>query len=142
MLYQNVQVMAHTLRFVDAIVVTVGATGLAWFGIQGGAAHRELLLPGLEVFAVTLFIAFLMVGERMRIYFARRTEAIAHELLVVNEVALYSCSIAVVATEIWGGGLPNYLYLEAIGAALVVLPLLRLAMRFTLRGLRASGRDY
>ncbi len=142
MLYHNVQVMGQSLRFIDAAAAVTASTALIWFGIEGGAAAREFLRPSLEFFAASFFVAFLVLAERMRIYFARRTEDIAHELLAVSEVGLYACCIAAIATEIWGGGLPRHSYLQALGAALFVLPSLRLLMRFTIRRLRRAGDDY
>ena len=142
MLYHNVQVMGHSLRFVDAAAAVSASTALVWFGIEGGAAARLAYVFPIEIFALTFFVSFLVLAERMHIYFARRTEDIAHELLAVCEVGLYAGCIAAVAAEIWGGGLPRYSYLQALGAALFVLPMLRLAMRFTIRRLRRGGGDY
>ena len=142
MLYHNVQVMGQSLRFIDAIAAVTASTTLIWLGIEGGQAQHDALRPSVEFFAVSFLVAFLILAERMRIYFARRTEDLAHELFAVSEVGLYACSIAAIATEIWGGGLPRYSYLQALGAALFVLPSLRLAMRFTIRRLRRRGDDY
>jgi exopolysaccharide biosynthesis polyprenyl glycosylphosphotransferase len=134
--------MGHSLRFVDAAVAVSASTFLVWYGIEGGPAEREYLRHGVQFFAVSFLVAFLVLAERMRIYFARRTEDIGHELLAVSEVALYAGCIAALGTEIWGGGLPRYSYLQALGAALFVLPTMRLAMRFTIRRLRRRGDDY
>jgi exopolysaccharide biosynthesis polyprenyl glycosylphosphotransferase len=142
MLYHNVQVMAHSLRFIDAAAAVSASTVLVWYGMEGGPAVREAHLVAVEIFAASFFVAFLVLAERMHIYFARRTEDVAHELFAVCEVGLYAGCIAAVTTEIWGGGLPRYSYLQGLGAALFVLPALRLAMRFTLRRLRRRGDDY
>ena len=142
MLYHNVQVMGQSLRFVDAIAAVASSTALVWLGIEGGPAEREALRSSVGFFAGAFLLSFMILAERMRIYFARRTEDIAHELLAVSEVGLYACSIAAIATEIWGGGLPRHSYLQALGAALFVLPVLRLGMRFTIRRLRRRGDDY
>jgi exopolysaccharide biosynthesis polyprenyl glycosylphosphotransferase len=141
LLYHNVQVMAHSLRFIDALAAVSASTVLVWLGLETAAA-RDVYRPAVEIFASANLIAFLVIAERMRIYFARRTEDVAGEVFAVSEVGLYSGCIAAVTTEIWGGGLPNYSYLQALGAALLVLPTLRLAMRFTIRRLRRHGGDY
>lgn len=142
MLYHNVQVMAHSLRFVDAAAAVAGSTALVWFGLEGGAVDRETYRAALGIFAVTFFVAFLVIAERMHVYFARRTEDLAHELFAICEVALYACCVAAATAEIWGAGLPRYSYLQALAAALVVLPTLRLAMRFAIRRARRRGDDY
>ena len=142
MLYHNVQVMAHSLRFIDAAAAATVSTGLVWLGLEVGGEFREAFVPAIAVFGGSFVAAFLIIAERMRIYFARRTEDLGHELLAICEVALYSACVAAVVTEIWAGGLPAYSYLQALAAALVVLPALRMAMRFTIRRLRQRGDDY
>jgi exopolysaccharide biosynthesis polyprenyl glycosylphosphotransferase len=142
LLYHNVQAMAHSLRFIDAGVAVLASTILVWYGLEGGAAMREHHRFAITVFGVANLIAFLVIAERMRIYFARRTEDIARELFAVSEVGLYAGCISAVATEIWGGGLPAYSYLQALGAALFALPAVRLAIRHTIRRLRRHGDDY
>ncbi len=133
--------MAHSLRFVDAVAAVSASTFLVWHGIEGGAQAHAALRPAVELFAISNLIAFLVIAERMRIYFARRTEDLWGELLSVSEVGLYAGCIGAVTTEIWGGGLPAYSYLQALGAALFVLPTMRLAMRYTIRRLRRHGDD-
>jgi exopolysaccharide biosynthesis polyprenyl glycosylphosphotransferase len=142
LLYHNVQVMAYSLRFIDAAVAVLASTVLVWYGIEGGAPMREHYRFAVELFGIANLIAFMIIAERMRIYFARRTEDIAGELLAVSEVGLYAGCIAAVATEIWGGGLPPYSYLQALGAALFALPAMRFVMRHTIRRLRRRGDDY
>ena len=142
MLYHNVRLMGQTLRFIDAGAAVASATVLAWYGFQEPEAYRDAFRYSLQFFAVIFLIAFLILAERMRIYFARRTESIGHELLDVTEVGLYACCIAAAVTEIWGGGLPRYSYLQALAAVVFVLPTLRLAMRLTIRRLRRRGDDY
>ncbi len=141
LLYHNVQVMAHSLRFIDAAVAAFASTLLVWYGLVGGADAGGEYRYALTLFALSFFLAFLVVAERMRIYFARRTEELANELFVVSEVGLYACCIAGVVAEIWGGGLPRYSYLQALGAAVIAVPTMRLAMRFTIRRLRRRGGD-
>jgi len=140
LLYHNVQVMAHSLRFIDALIAVSASTVLVWYGIDSAA--RVAYRPAIELFAGANLVAFLVIAERMRIYFARRTEDMWGELLSVGEVGLYAGSIGAVTTEIWGGGLPAYSYLQALGAAIFVLPASRVAMRFTIRTLRRRGDDY
>ena len=142
MLYHNVRLMGNSLRFVDAAAAVAASTLLVWYGYEGAPAQREAFRFSLEFFAVLYLVAFLVLAERMRIYFPRRTESIGHELLDVSEVGLYASCVAAAGTEIWGGGLPRYSYLQALGAVLFVLPTLRLAMRFTIRRLRRRGDDY
>ncbi len=141
MLYHNVRVMAHSLRFVDAATAVAASTALVWYGLESPVergAHRFAL----EVFALVFFVAFVLIAERMHLYFVRRTEDIAGELLSLCEVALYSCCVAIVAAEVWGGGLAPASYLHALGGALVVVPALRFVMRFVIRRLRQRGDDY
>jgi exopolysaccharide biosynthesis polyprenyl glycosylphosphotransferase len=134
--------MAHSMRFVDAIVTVAASTVLVWYGINGGPAGRMNYEYSVGFFAFSFLVAFLILAERMHIYHARRTEEVARELFAVSEVALYAGCIAIVATEIWGAGLPRYSYLEALGAAVFALPAMRLAMRYTIRRLRRRGDDY
>ena len=141
MLYHNVQVMGQSLRFVDASAAVCASTALVWYAIEV-PSEREALRGAVQFFAISFLVSFLILAERLRIYFARRTEDITHELLAVSEVGLYSCCIAAVGTEIWGGGLPRASYLQALGAALFAAPTLRLVMRFTIRRLRRRGDDY
>jgi len=142
LLYHNVQVMAHSLRFIDAAAAACASAVLMTYGIDGGAHLADFLHPSVGLFGIVDFVAFLVIAERMHIYFARRTEDLLGELLAVSEVGLYSGSIAVVATEIWGGGLPPYSYLLALGATMLAPSAMRLAMRFTIRRLRRHGDDY
>jgi exopolysaccharide biosynthesis polyprenyl glycosylphosphotransferase len=142
MLYHNVQVMAHSLRFVDAAVAAIGSTLVAWHVLGTGPQAPETYLPAMKVFVAVYFVAFIFVASRMRLYIARRTEDLLHELLALAEVILYACSVAAVAAEAFSAGIPGKGYLIALGASLILLPGLRLAMRFTIRYLRRGGDDY
>lgn len=142
MLYHNVQVMAHSLRFVDAAAAVCVSLLFIFFGIDAGGHASDLFRPALVVVAFTSLVAFLVIAERMHIYFARRTEDLLGEVLAVSEVGLYASCIAVVATEIWGGGLPAYAYILAVAGAMLGPSATRLAMRFTIRRLRRHGDDY
>ena len=134
--------MAQSLRFVDAAVAAIGSTLVAWHVLGAGPGAPETYLPTLKVFAAVYFFAFLFIASRLRLYIARRTEELPHELFALGEVILYACSVAAIAAEGFGPGLPGKGYLVALGASFVLLPGLRLAMRFTIRYLRRAGDDY
>jgi exopolysaccharide biosynthesis polyprenyl glycosylphosphotransferase len=140
LLYHNVQVMAQAMRFVDAATAVGASTFLAWYAVDG--SHRASYGVALQIFAFSYFIVFLLIAERMRVYLVRRTEDIAGELFALCEVALYATGIAAVITEIAAGGLSPHSYLYAVGGGLLVLPGMRLAMRFNIRRLRRRGDDY
>jgi exopolysaccharide biosynthesis polyprenyl glycosylphosphotransferase len=140
MLYHNVQVMAQAMRFVDAATAVAAAVGCAWLAMPEGA--RAAHAVPLQVFALSAFVTFLLVAERMRVYLVRRTEDVWHELFALCEVALYSVAVAAVITEIAAGGLAPMSYLHALAGALIVLPGARLLMRFHIRRLRRRGDDY
>ena len=142
MLYHNVRIMWHSLRFIDAGVAVAAACLLAWYGYPGSRPPSPVFQEGLQFYAVALLIAFLVLAQRLHIYVARRTEGIVHELFDVTEVGLYACCVAAAVTEIWGGGLPSYSYLQALAGVLFVLPAMRIAMRFIIRRLRRRGDDY
>ena len=142
MLYHNVRIMWHALRFIDAGVAVAAACAVAWLSYPGTPAHSPAFEAALEFYAISLLIAFLVLAHRLRIYVGRRTESIVYELFDVTEVGVYATFIATAVTEIWGGGLPSYTYLEAFGTVVFVLPTLRLAMRFVIRSLRRRGDDY
>ena len=142
MLYHNVQVMAHSLRFVDAGAVFVASAVGAWLGVEASPGARLALLPSILVFSVAFVIAFMAVADRLHIYVARRTEEVGRELFALSEVTLYAMGLACATTEVSGMKLPGASYLQALAAAVVVLVALRLAMRYTLRRLRRAGDDY
>lgn len=142
MLYHNVRVMAYSLRIVDAGAVVAASVVAIWYSIEGGAQAREALIPGIAMFAASLFITFLAIAERMHVYFARRTEDLARELISLGEVALYATGLACVATQVIGPELPGQSYLWALAAVVLTLVGLRFAMRFIVRGLRRRGDDY
>ena len=139
MLYHNVQVMAHLLRVIDAAsVAAASVAALFWYSAQDDAISWQAI----AVFCGSMVVYFMLVAERLHTYFARRTEDIAHELLVLCEVLLYATGLACATAEIVGHGLPALGYLSALAAATIVLLGSRLAMRFTLRRLRRRGDDY
>ncbi|HEX4333770.1 MAG TPA: sugar transferase [Usitatibacter sp.] len=142
MLYHNVRIMWHSLRFIDPAAAVGAAAFLTWYGYGGSHPPPEDFRSALQFFAVSFVIIFTVLAERLRLYVARRTESIVRELFDVAEVGLYACCIAAALTEMWGGGLPSYSYIQALAAVLFVLPTLRLAMRFTIRRLRRRGDDY
>jgi len=137
-LYHNVQVMAHSLRLIDAVSVATASVGALWYSDLGNAASLQAIV----VFCGAMVVYFMVVAERLHVYFARRTEDIARELFALCEVLLYAAGLACATAEIIGHGLPGLGYLRALAAATVVLLGLRLAMRFTVRRLRRRGDDY
>ena len=143
MLYHNVQVMAHSLRFIDTAAVVTAAATAAWYGIPESAeVSRTALIHPLAVFSLSLGFYFAAIAERLHVYIARRTEDVGSELFSIAEVILYATGLACATTEILAAHLPGSSYLKALAAGIALLLGLRLAMRFTLRGLRRRGDDY
>lgn len=136
MLYHNVQVMGHSLRVVDAAAVAGGALGVLW-----------ALAPGAEpaasvwVFGGLLGAYFAVLGERLHVYFARRTEDIGDELRALCEALAYAAGLACVTMEVFGFPLAGRRYLIALAGSAIALLGLRVLMRFTIRGLRRRGDD-
>ncbi len=142
MLYHNVQVMGYSLRVVDAGAVVAASAIAVWFSVDPGLHAREDLIPGIALFAGTLFVSFLVVAERLHVYIVRRTEDLGRELISLAEVAFYATALACAATQMFGPELPSQSYVQALAAVVLTLVGLRFAMRFTVRHLRRRGDDY
>jgi exopolysaccharide biosynthesis polyprenyl glycosylphosphotransferase len=138
MLYHNVQVMGHSLRVVDAAAIAAASLAVLWLGEPGSAIA---LLP-VAVFCGTMAMYFMVVAERLHIYFARRTEDIGGELFSLCEGLSYAAGLACLTVEILGYGMPGIAYLVAVGASAAALLGSRIAIRVTLRQLRRRGDDY
>ncbi|HRA24738.1 MAG TPA: hypothetical protein PLK52_14305, partial [Usitatibacteraceae bacterium] len=96
MLYHNVRVTAHVLRFIDAIALA-GPSLAAWFaGANAGLWPVESWHAAL-VSAAAQMVAFVMLASRLRVYHPRRTEDLPVELFVLFEVALYSTGVGAFA---------------------------------------------
>lgn len=140
MLYHNVQVTAHSLRFIDALATAASASG-AWY-----VGFRAEFWPVSEFDALFVYVginvvAFLALSSRMHVYYARRMEELSKEIFVLCEVALYSTGLACLATQTFTRGLPGTAYFAMLATALLTLVTLRLAMRLVIRNLRRKGDD-
>jgi exopolysaccharide biosynthesis polyprenyl glycosylphosphotransferase len=140
MLYHNVQVTAHALRFIDSTALATAAVA-AWFVGYGQGAGPVTPPESLAVYAAVNVVSFLALGWRLRIYHARRTEEVASELLVLCAVALYSAALGCLAAQILTDGFTGQAYAAMIAAGLASLLGLRLVMRLVIRRLRRKGGD-
>jgi exopolysaccharide biosynthesis polyprenyl glycosylphosphotransferase len=139
-LYHNVQVTAHSLRFIDSIALAVAAV-VAWRLANPGVALLPVPPEALLVYVCVAILAFLALGSRMRVYLARRTEEVAAELFLLCEVVFYATAIACLATQVFTDGLSRATYLAMVGAGLATVLGLRLLMRLVIRRLRRKGGD-
>ncbi len=140
MLYHNVQVTAHSLRFVDALVVSAAAAGTCLLGQANDLwplASSEVVV----VYAMVNVVAFLTLGSRLHVYHARRTEKVAAEFFLLFEAALYSAALACLATQVFTPGLARDAYVAMLVVGLGALLGLRLVMRLVIRRLRRKGGD-
>ncbi len=140
MLYHNVQVTAHSLRFVDALVVSAAAAGTCLLGQANDLwplASSEVVV----VYAMVNVVAFLTLGSRLHVYHARRTEKVAAEFFLLFEAALYSAALACLATQVFTrvshATRTSPMLVVGLGALLG----LRLVMRLVIRRLRRKGGD-
>jgi exopolysaccharide biosynthesis polyprenyl glycosylphosphotransferase len=140
MLYHNVQVTAHSLRFIDPVALASSAAATWYFGLSSDYWSIEWH-GAVVVYLVVSFLAFLAMGSRFRIYHARRTEEVANELIVLCEVAIYAAALGCLATQVFTQGLPGNAYVAMLAAGLAVMLGLRLAMRLAIRNMRRRGDD-
>ncbi len=140
MLYHNVQVTAHSLRFIDSIALAGAAAG-AWRFLQGPGPVSWSQAEPMAFYVAVNFVAFLALGSRLKIYHARRTEEVAAELLLLCEVAFYSAALACLATQVSTDGIAGRAYGAMIGTGLATLVGLRVVMRMVIRRLRRKGGD-
>lgn len=140
MLYHNVRVAAHSMRFVDAIAIASGSLLAWWVGAREGWWSYALLEPMLW-FAGTASLLFVPLGARHHAYHARRTEEAALEFLVIIEVAVYALGLACLATQLATSGLPGPVYLAACATALAAVLLLHALLRLVIRRIRRHGGD-
>ncbi len=141
MLYHNVRVLSHYLRLIDALIVAL-AMLLVW-GAGGGFSSPETAASGnaLATFLVVAAGSFLLLGFRLKIYHAWRTEGVLHELLILSETTLYATGLGCVAVESLTRGLPGRFYLAMFVAAAASVSGLRFAERVVVRYLRGKGDD-
>lgn len=140
MLYHNVRVTAHVLRFIDAIALA-GPSLAAWFaGANAGLWPVESWHAAL-VFAAAQMVAFVMLASRLRVYHPRRTEDLPVELFVLFEVALYATGVGAFAALAFANGVSAPASLWGFVAGASVLLGLRVAMRLAIRRARRLGGD-
>lgn len=141
MLYHNMRVMAHSLRFVDTAAIFTAS----WAAETAGASLFHWAGPSLShpmiAFSFTTAVSFLAMGQRMSLYHAHRTEHGSRELRTLFEVVLYSAALGCAVTQIGTRGLPRGLYVAIFASVIVSLLTLRAAMRIVVRSLRRQGRD-
>ena len=140
MLYHNVQVTAHSLRFVDTMVLSAAAVGTWSIGYPRHGwppSSAEILAFYVAINA----IAFLALGLRLHVYQARRTEKVASEFFLLLEAAVYSSALACLATQVFTRGTSGRAYIAMLGVGLMALLGLRLVMRIVIRRLRRRGGD-
>jgi exopolysaccharide biosynthesis polyprenyl glycosylphosphotransferase len=142
MLYHNVRVMAHLLRFVDAGAIALTSAVIWYAGVKLHAWPMRSTWNAAAVFTGVAFVAFVLLAERMHIYHARRTEHIVHELIVLSEVALYATALACVSCQVFTNGMPGSAYVVLLFAGFSALIGLRMTMRVTMWRLRRKGSDY
>jgi exopolysaccharide biosynthesis polyprenyl glycosylphosphotransferase len=139
-LYHNVQVTAQSLRFVDAIVLSASAAGTCIAGQSTDLwpiASPEVV----AVYSAVTAIAFLMLGLRLHVYQARRTEKAAAEFLLLFEAALFASALACLVTQMFTRGLAGATYGAMVAVGVTSLLGMRLIMRLVIRRLRRRGGD-
>ncbi len=141
MLYQNVRVMAHSLRFIDSAVMAAAVVVTFRIGAEHGAWPREPVAYPVALFATATLAAFVALAERLHVYHARRTESLAGELTALGEVALYSTSVGFILSEAISPGVPPRLYLMSVASGTAILIALRVLMRAVIWRLRRRGND-
>ena len=140
MLYHNVRVAAHSMRTIDSLAGALAA-GAAWqLGMRAGYWSTDSA-QAMTVYVCSYLIAFVLVGGRLRIYHARRTEEVALELAVLCEVGLYAAGAACLVTQVLSQGLPGAVYGAAVASSLLTVLGLRAILRWVIRGIRRMGGD-
>lgn len=143
MLYHNVRVMGSHLMFIDAMGIGILSAAGLWFSKgQSPFVVGDPVLGARLIFCLSITAAFMIIGNRMQAYHARRTERITDELVTLGEISLYAAAIAALATEALAAGLTSSDYLIVLGIDIVGLLALRIIMRAVIRKLRSSGKDY
>ena len=142
MLYHNVRVAAHYLRWLDAVIVGLASAGVWRAGLHFGLWTPEVSANAVIVFSGALVAAFAWLAGTFQVYHARRTEHIARELSALFRVLVYASAMSCLAVETIAGGLPGPMYGATLGIASVLLLGVRIAMRVTIRRLRRAGREY
>jgi exopolysaccharide biosynthesis polyprenyl glycosylphosphotransferase len=141
MLYQNLHVFGGALRFIDAVILVLAVLVLPWLGVPqntwDAVPERTVV-----VLAFGLGVAFFVIAGKLRIYQARRAQALRHELGPLFEASLFATGLSCLFVEMMTDGLPARAY-TAVGIAAVALLLgTRAVVRFVVRRVRRKGRDY
>ena len=131
MFYENVQVFAGTLRLLDGAMLGLGGVA-AWFaGVHAGLWPDEQTTAA-NLFVVSLVVVFMFLSQQKDLYYARRTERPAGELLALLEVTVYAAGISCLIIEVFANGLPGGAYWVTSGVGIVVVLASRLGLRRTL----------
>lgn len=142
MLYHNVRVAAHAMRFVDGMAFIVGSSVGWWVGARAGIwSASSAPAPAMAWFAVAGALLLMLLGARHHAYHARRTEEVLLELVVLLEVAVYALGMACLVTELATTGLPGSAYATMASGALAAIVTLHLAARLVIRIIRRRGGD-
>jgi exopolysaccharide biosynthesis polyprenyl glycosylphosphotransferase len=142
MLYHNVRVMAYYIRCMDALVVS-GVSATTWAaGKRLGFWPDFSASRAVALFSITIAIAFMVIGQRMKVYHAWRTEHIFQELAALSEITIYATAFSCLVGRIFETSIPSRIQLAMLIADLSSLLVLRAAMRLFIRRLRRGGRDY
>jgi exopolysaccharide biosynthesis polyprenyl glycosylphosphotransferase len=142
MLYHNVRVMAQLLGVVDAGAIAIGSLGAWYAGWHMGAWSGESTGLAITVFSLTVLALFPVLGTRLQLYHARRTESLRTELVQLIEVALYAIGLASLASVAVTPGMPSAAMVSVSISGIVVLISLRMVMRLVVRRQRRRGDDF
>lgn len=142
MLYHNVRVMAQVLGVVDAGAIAIGSLAAWYAGWQLGAWTGASTGWAITVFSLTVLVLFPVLGARLQLYHARRTENLYSESVQLIEVALYAIGLACLASVVATPGMPSEATLSVSAAGVAVLVGLRLVMRLVVRRQRRRGDDF
>lgn len=142
MLYHNVRLMGHHLRFIDAIAIGVTSAATWWIGTRYGMWQRVPTFNSLIIYSSTIIIGFIVFSGRLKTYRARRTEGIIQELAELFEVVLYASALACLSSEVLSSGAESSTYVAVLLTNTTALLLSRLLVRAGLRSSRRGGNDY
>jgi len=142
MLYHNVRVMAQLLGVVDAGAIAIGSLAAWYAGWHLGAWPGVSTGLAITVFSLTVLVLFPVLGARLQLYHARRTESLRSELVQLIEVALYAIGLACLASVAATPGMPSATMVSVSISGIVVLIGLRMVMRLVVRRQRRRGDDF
>jgi exopolysaccharide biosynthesis polyprenyl glycosylphosphotransferase len=139
-LYHNVRVAAHAMRFVDGMAFIAGSSAGWWVGVSAQAWSASTG-PAMAWFAVAGSTLLMLLGARHHAYHARRTEEVLLEMLVLLEVTVYALGLACLITELASQGLPSGAYAAAACGAFAAIAVRHAVARLLIRVIRRRGGD-